>query len=94
MWQPMDGGRKGGVDIGPLLEGVKSTLEEQTWQMWATHTAMELELWLLQHGMEFVSDHVFWVLEGERVVEQEGEQEAAEEHRVLEEVREDGETME
>ena len=65
MQRPRDGGSEGGVDIGPLLEGVKSALEEQTWlmwQMWVTHTAMKLEL---QHRMEYVFDHIFWVPEGE-----------------------------
>ena len=40
--------------------------------------------------MEYVFDRVFWIPEGE----QEDEQEGAEECRVLEEVREEGETME
>ena len=54
--QARDGGSREGADIGPLLEGVKSALEKQTWlmrQMWATHTAMESELRLLRQGMEF-----------------------------------------
>ena len=49
--QPRDGGSGGGADIGLLLEGVRSALEEQTWlmrQISATHTAMESELWLLR----------------------------------------------
>ena len=54
MWVrcPKDMRDEGGADIGPLLEGIQSALEEQTWimqQMWATHTAMESELQLLGH---------------------------------------------
>ena len=76
-----------------LLEGVRSAPPDQTWlmqQMWSTHTAMELELWLLWQGMEYVFDQVFWVGEGERVDEQEG----ARERGVLEEAREEEGTME
>ena len=52
------------MDIGPLLEGVRSAPPEQTWlmrQMWATHTAIQSELRLLQHSAEYAFDRVFWV---------------------------------
>ena len=65
---PQDVRSEGGVDIGPLLEGVRSTLEVQTWlmqQMWVTHTAMESELQLLRQGMEYVFDRVFWAPDDE-----------------------------
>ena len=55
---------KGGADMGPLLEGIWSALEEQTWimrQMWVTHTAMESKWWLLRHSAEYAFDCVFWV---------------------------------
>ena len=58
-------GSEGGADIGPLLEGVGSAPPEQTWlmgQMWATHTAIELELRLLRHSAEYAFNRVFWVL--------------------------------
>ena len=51
-----DMGSKGGVDIGLLLEGVRSALKEQMWlmrQMCATHTAIESELRLLHHSAEY-----------------------------------------
>ena len=63
------------MELAPLLEGIWSALEEQTWlmqQMWSTHTAVELELWLLHHGMDFMLNQVYWVGEGEREVEQKG----------------------
>ena len=62
--RPRDVRGKGGADMGPLLEGIQSALEEQTWimwQMWATHTAMELELRLLRHSAEYAFDRIFWV---------------------------------
>ena len=31
------------------------------WQMWVTHTAVELELWLLRHSAEYAFDRIFWV---------------------------------
>ena len=59
-----DVGREGGAGIGPLLEGIRSALKEQTWlmwQMWVTHTAMESELRLLRHLAEYTFNRVFWV---------------------------------
>ena len=59
-----DVGGEGGAGIGPLLEGIRSAPQEQTWlmhQMWVTHTAMELELRLLRHLAEYTFDRVFWV---------------------------------
>ena len=85
------------MDIGPLLEGVRSTLEEQTWlmwQMWMTHTAMELELRLLRQGMEYAFDHVFWAPDGERRGERGDEWGEEEEHGAPEEAREGEETLE
>ena len=64
MGRPRDVGSEGGAGMGPLLEGIRSAPPEQTWlmrQMWATHTAIELELWLLHHSAEYVFDCVFWV---------------------------------
>ena len=93
MWQPRDRGVEGGAEQAPLLEGIRSALEEQTWlmrQMWSTHTAMESEIRLLRHGMDYMLERVFWAGEGE----QEAERGRAEECGVLEEVREEGETME
>ena len=58
---PQDIRGEGGADIGPLLEGVWSALEEPTWlmwQMWATHTAIELELQLLHHLVEYVRSRI------------------------------------
>ena len=77
-----------------LLEGIRSALEEQTWlmrQMWATHTAIELELRLLHHSAEYTFDHVFWVPYNKWRGEAWGE---GEEHGAPEEVREGEETME
>ena len=83
--------------MGPLLEGIRSALEEQTWlmwQMWATHTAMELELRLLRHSAEYAFDRVFWVPYDEWRGEQGSGQGEGEEHRALEEAREgEEETM-
>ena len=97
---PWDIGSEGGADIGPLLKGVRSALEEQTWlirQMWATHTSVELELQLLRQGMEYAFDHVFGVPDDERRGERGGEWEEAqgeeEECGALEEAREGEETM-
>ena len=100
-----DVGSEGGVDIGPLLEGVRSALEEQTWLMWqmlATYTAMESELQLLRQGMEYAFDHVFWALDDEWRGEQGGEwgdewgeaQGEEEECGAPEEAREGEETLE
>ena len=50
--------------MGPLLQDIRSALEEQIWimwQMWVTHTTVESELWLLRHSAEYAFDHVFWV---------------------------------
>ena len=61
---PRDTRGEGGADMGPLLQDIRSALEEQTWimwQMWATHTAMESELWLLRHSAEYTFNPVFWV---------------------------------
>ena len=79
----------------------------RSWQMWVTHSAMESELRLLRQGMEYTFNCVFWVPDGERGAEwegewegaekhrvQEGEREGAEEHGVLEEAREGEETLE
>ena len=81
--------------MGPLLEGIWSALEEQTWimqQMWATHTAMELELRLLRHSAEYAFDRVFWVpyneWRGERESGQGEAQEEGEECGAPEEARE------
>ena len=66
--RPWDDGSGGGADIGPLLEGVRSALEEQTWlmrQMWMTHTTMESELQLLRQGMEYAFNHMFWAPDSE-----------------------------
>ena len=55
---------KGGVDMGPFLQDIRSAPPEQTWimrQMWATHTAMESELRLLRYSAEYTFDRVFWV---------------------------------
>ena len=65
--RPRDVGSEGGAGMGPrpLLEGIRSALEEQTWimwQMWVTHTAMESELQLLRDSAEYMFDCVFWVL--------------------------------
>ena len=75
--------------------GHGSTPPEQTWimrQMWATHTAMESELWLLRHSTEYVFDRVFWVphdeWRGKRGSGQGEAQEEGEERRALEEARE------
>ena len=83
------------MDIGLLLEGVRSAPPEQTWlmqQMWATHTAIESELRLLRHSVEYMFDHVFWVpydeWRGERGSGQGEVQGEGEEHRAPEEVRE------
>ena len=95
MRRPRDVRGKGGVDMGPLLEGIRSALEEQTWimqQMWATHTAMESELRLLRHSAEYPFDCVFWVpydeWRGERGSGQGEVQEEGEERRAPEEARE------
>ena len=92
---------EGGADIGPLLEGVRSALEEQTWlmrQMWATHTAIELELRLLCHLVEYAFDHVFWVpydeWRGERGSGQGEAQGEGEERGAPEEAKEGEKTME
>ena len=90
------------MDIGPLLEGVRSAPPEQTWlmwQMWATHTAIESELRLLRHSAEYALNCVFWVPynewrwewgSGQGEVQGEGEERGA-----PEEVREgEEETME
>ena len=81
--------------MGPLLQDIRSALEEQTWimqQMWATHTAMESELRLLRHCAVYTFDHVFWVPYNEWRGEQgsgQGEtQGEEEEHGALEEARE------
>ena len=55
MRRPGDIGSEGGAGMGLLLEGVRSP-PEQTWlmrQMWVTHTAIESELRLLRHSMEY-----------------------------------------
>ena len=81
------------MGLAPLLEGIQSVLKEHTWlmrQMWSTHTAVESEIRLLRHGMDYMLERVFWTREGE----QEAEQGRVEECRVLEEAREEGETME
>ena len=60
-------------------------------QMWVTHTAVELELWLLRHSAEYVFDRVFWVPYNEWRGEQgsgQGEAPGGEEHGALEEARE------
>ena len=92
---------EGGADIGPLLEGVRSAPPEQTWlmrQMWATHTAIELELRLLWHLVEYAFDRVFWVpydkWRGEQGSGQGEAQGEGEERGAPEEVREGEETME
>ena len=62
--RPQDVRGEGRADIGLLLEGIWSALEEQTWimrQMWATHTTMESELQLLRHSAEYEFDGIFWV---------------------------------
>ena len=46
---------------------------------------MELELWLLCHGIDFMLNRVYWVGEVER--------EEVREHRFLEEAGEEEETM-
>ena len=86
---------EGGVDMGPLLQDIQSALEEQTWimrQMWATHTAVELELRLLRRSTEYAFDRVFWVPYDEWRREQgsrQGEMQGEEEERgALEEARE------
>ena len=86
---------------GQGWSGHWSALEEQTWlmqQMWVTHTAMESELRLLRHSVEYAFDHVFWVpydeWRGERGSGQGEVQEEGEEPGALEEVREGEETME
>ena len=75
--------------------GHRSALEEQTWimrQMWATHTAVESELWLLRHSSEYVFDRVFWVpydeWRGEQGSGQGETQGEEEEHGAPEEARE------
>ena len=92
---PRDARGKGGVDMGPLLQDILSAPPEQTWimqQMWATHTAMELELRLLRQSAEYVFDRVFWVpyneWRGEQGSEQGETQGEEEERRALEEARE------
>ena len=97
---PWDMRSEGGADIGPLLEGVRSALEEQTWlmwQMWATHTAIESELRLLQHSVEYAFDCLFWVpcdeWRGERGSGQ-GEAQGEGQHRAPEEAREGEVTIE
>ena len=95
--QARDRGSGEGADIGPLLEGVKSALEEQTWlmwQMWVTRTAMESELRLLRQGMEYTFDCIFWVLDSEQRGERQGERGEEEECGAPEEAREGEETME
>ena len=68
------------------------------WQMWATHTAVESELWLLRHSAEYTSDCVFWVPYDKQRGEQgsgQGEvQGEGEERGAPEEAREGEETME
>ena len=73
----------------------RSAPPEQTWimrQIWATHTAVELELWLLRHSAEYTFDHVFWVpyneWRGERGSGQGEAQEEEGEHVAPEEARE------
>ena len=64
MRRPRDVRGEGGVDMGPLLQDIRSAPPEQTWimrQMWATHTAMESELRLLRHSAEYAFYHIFWV---------------------------------
>ena len=101
MRHPRDVGSEGGADIGLLLEGVRSALEEQTWlmwQMWVTHTAMESELQLLRQGMEYTFNHVFWAPDDEWRGERGGEQGEArgeeEERGAPEEASEEEETLE
>ena len=68
VWKPRDGDSEGGAEQAPLLEGIWSALEEQTWlmrQMWSTHTAMELELRLLHWGMDHMHNCLYWVGEVE-----------------------------
>ena len=93
---PRDMRGEGGADMGLLLEGIWSALEEQTWimqQMWATHTAMESELWLLRHSAEYAFDRIFWVpydeWRGERGIGQGEVQEEGEEHGAPEEGEEE-----
>ena len=50
--------------MGLLLQEIWSALDEQTWimqQMWATHTAVESELWLLRRSAEYTFNCIFWV---------------------------------
>ena len=60
--------------------------------MWATHTAIESELWLLCHSAEYVFDHIFWVSydewRGKWGSGQGGAQGEGEEHGAPEEARE------
>ena len=92
-----DVGSEGGAGLGPLLEGIRSALEEHTWlmqQTWATHTAMELELQLLRHSMEYAFDRVFWVPYNEWRGEQgsgQGETQGEEEKRGAPEEAREGE---
>ena len=93
---------EGGADPCPLLEGIRSALEEQTWlmrQMWATHNAIETELRLLRHSAEYAFDRVFWVpydeWRGEQGSGQGEAQEEGDEHGAPEEAKEgEEETME
>ena len=94
---PRDVRGKGGADMGLLLQDIRSALEEQTWimgQMWATHTAVELELRLLRHSAEYAFDHVFWVPYDEWRGEQgsgQGEMQGEEEERGAPEEAREGE---
>ena len=59
---PRDARGEGVADMGPLLQDIRSAPPEQTWimrQMWATHTAVELELRLLRCSAEYTFDCVF-----------------------------------
>ena len=82
---------EGRVDMGLLLEGIQSAPPEQTWtmwQMWATHSAMELELQLLRHSAEYAFDRIFWMPYDEWRGEQGSGQGEGEEHGAPEEARE------
>ena len=92
VWKPRDRDSEGGVELALLLEGIRSTPPEQSWlmrQMWSTHTAVELELRLLCRGMNHMHNQLYWFGEAEWEAEQEGAREGG----VLEEAREEEETM-